>query len=158
MWAGGCSFFQSRWFRSQMNFFLAYPPHGKGMAPAVWRPLLWSGDYLPFHRSSGKLCLLPPDVGFITSSGTTIFFTATLVFKVLSDHCNYKSFTYILKSSYKTSSSRFIWSRWLSTWRNDLQTQVICPTSFDWPVAQCARATPAFWAKFHQATDQKMFF
>lgn len=75
------------------ELFLACPPHGKGMAPAVWRPVLWSGDYLLFHRSSGKLCLLPPDVGFITSSGTTIFFMATLVFKVLSDHCDYKSFT-----------------------------------------------------------------
>jgi len=113
------------------GLFLVCPPHSKGMAPAVWRPLLRSKDYLLFHRSSSGSKQSSPDVAFITLSGTTIFFMGTLVFKVLSDHSDYKSFTYTLKSSYKTSSSRFIWSRWFSTWRNDLQTQVICPTSFE---------------------------
>lgn len=112
------------------NFFLVHPLHDKGMAPEVWPPFLWSRDYLLFHRSSGGSKQSLPDVAFITSSGT-IFFMGTLVFKVLSDHCDYKSLTYMLKSSYKTCSSRFIWSRWFLTWRNDLQTQVICPISFD---------------------------
>lgn len=72
------------------ELFLVCLPHSKGMSPAVWRPLLWSRDYLLFHRSSGGSKQSLPDVGFITSSGTTIFFMGTLVFKVLSDHCDYK--------------------------------------------------------------------
>lgn len=75
------------------ELLLVCVPHGKGMASAVWHPLLWSGDYLLFHRSSGGSKQSLPDVGFTTSSGTTIFFMGTLVFNILSDHCDYKSFT-----------------------------------------------------------------
>lgn len=63
------------------SFGLSSPPN-KGMAPAVWHPLQWSRDYLLLRRSSGGSKQRLPDVGFITLSGTTLFFMGTLVFKV----------------------------------------------------------------------------
>lgn len=44
-------------------------------------------------RSSGGSKQSLPDVAFITSSGTTVFFMGPLFFKVLSDYRDYKSFT-----------------------------------------------------------------
>lgn len=73
MGAGGCSFFKNPPVLHSNELFLVCPPHSKATALAVWLPLLWSGDCSLFHRSSGGSKQSLPDVGFITSSGTTTF-------------------------------------------------------------------------------------
>lgn len=126
LWQRLCSSSKCHCFDLKWAFLGAGWPRAHSMASLRYpHPSSWIIHLLCRSPRGSKHAL--PDVGFITSAPTTLFFTGLLVFKLLSDRCDYKSFTYVLKSSYKTSSSRFIWPRCFSTWRDDLQTWAICP-------------------------------